>query len=163
MPWLVRFDPFSYSSEILSMSLLSASFMKIQQKNEAATLFTRSIMAIFDNLWHVSLRPLLVWSDSFLNLSEILCISLLYASFTKIQWKMKKLRCSQAFSYSTPMGPISYHRNQSSDSIFLKGICKQSPYHRHATDIISWVLLAGCKDIPVLKCGRRTTGAAILY
>ena len=83
-------------------------------------------MAIFDNQGHVTL-PLLVRSDPFSNLSEILSMSLLYASFMKIQQKMKKLHCSQAFSHGKPMEPISCHSNQSSEEIFLKGICKQSP------------------------------------
>ena len=54
----------------------------------------------------------------------------------KIQQKMKKLRCSQAFSHSKPMGPISCHSNQNSEAIFLKCICKQfpPPPPRHATD-----------------------------
>ena len=83
-------------------------------------------MAIFDNQGHVTL-PLLVRSDPFWNSFEILCMSLLSASFMKIQQKMKKLRCSQAFSHRKPMGPISCHSNQSSEAIFLKCICKQSP------------------------------------
>ena len=54
-------------------------------------------MTIFDNQGAVTL-PLLVQSDQFSNSSEILCMSLLYASFMKIQQKMKKLLCPQAFS-----------------------------------------------------------------
>ena len=45
----IRSGPFSNSSEILSISLIFTSFMKIQQKNNEATLFKTSIMAIFDN------------------------------------------------------------------------------------------------------------------
>ena len=32
-----------------------------------------------------------------------------------------------SISHSKPMGLISCHSNQSSEAIFLKGICKQSP------------------------------------
>ena len=54
--------------------------------------------------------PLFVRSNPFSNSSEIWCLSLKSASFMKIQQKMKTLRCSQAFSCSKPMGPISCHR-----------------------------------------------------
>ena len=85
-----------------------------------------SIMAIFDNQGDVTLL-VLVQSDPFSTSFEILSMQLLSASFMKIQQKMKKLGCSQAFSHSKPMGPISCHSYQSSEAIFLKGICKQSP------------------------------------
>ena len=45
----IRSGPFSNSSEILSILLIFTSFIKIQQKNNEATLFKTSIMAIFDN------------------------------------------------------------------------------------------------------------------
>ena len=80
---LVRSDPFLNSSEILCISLLSASFMNIQQNNEEAMLFTRSIMTIFDNQENITL-PLLVRSDPFSNSFQILFMPLLSACFMKI-------------------------------------------------------------------------------
>ena len=100
-------------------------FYEDPTKNEEATLFTRSIMATFENQGDVTL-PLLVRSNPFSNSSEILSMSFLSASFMKVLQKVKKLRCSQAFSHSKPMGPISCHSNQSSEAIFLY-TCKQSP------------------------------------
>ena len=62
--------------------IIICKFHEDPTKNEEATLFTMSIMAIFDNQEDITL-PLLVRSDPFSNLSEILCISLLSARFMK--------------------------------------------------------------------------------
>ena len=75
---MVWSDAFSNLSEILCMLLLSASFMKIQQKwsytdhkGDYGRVF---FFFFFDNQGDVTLLSL-VPSDSLLNFSEILCMS----------------------------------------------------------------------------------------
>ena len=70
---MVRSDAFSNLSEILCMSLLSISFMKIQQK-WSYTDHKGDYGRFFDNQGDVTLLSL-VPSDPFLNFFEILCMS----------------------------------------------------------------------------------------
>ena len=56
-------------------------------------------------------------SGQILNSYELLWLSLLHARMKKIQLAMKAVEWSQDFPYYNPMGAISCHGNQSSDSI----------------------------------------------
>ena len=61
------------------------------------------------------------------NPSEILWLSLLPARIKKNQSKMKELEWSQGFPHYNPMGAIHCHGNQSSNLIWSKTLCSQSP------------------------------------
>ena len=61
------------------------------------------------------------------NPSKILWLSSLPARIKKNQSKMKELEWSQGFPHYNPMGAICCHGNQSSDPIWPKTLCSQSP------------------------------------
>ena len=78
----------------------------------------------------------------------------LSARIMKIQSKMKELEWSQGFPHYNPMGAICCHRNQSSDPIWPKTLCSQSPTPMMLQMKFDYNRPAGLRDINVLKCGR---------
>ena len=92
-----------HSDQILKMwdfmSGLSASFIKIQQKMKGLCPEQCHLcMAIFNNQGQITPKWL-VWSGQNLNLSEILCLSWLPASLTKIQSNNERASVETSFSY----------------------------------------------------------------
>ena len=69
----------------------------------------------------------LVGSCRISNPSKMLWLFSLPASIKKIQSKMKEQEWSQGFPHYNPMGAICCHGNQSSDPVWPKTLCSQSP------------------------------------
>ena len=67
---------------------------------------------------------------------------------------MKELEWSQGFPHYNPMGVIYCHRNQSSDPIWPKALCSQSPTPMMLQMKFDYDRPAGLRDIHVWKCGR---------
>ena len=88
------------------------------------------------------------------NPFEILWLSSLPARIKKNQSKMKELEWSQDFSHYNPMGAICCHGNQSSDPIYPKIYCSQSPTPMMLLKKFNYDWPAGLRDIHVWKCGR---------
>ena len=73
----------------------------------------------------------------------------LTARIKKIQSKLKELEWSQGFPQYNPMGAICCHGNQSSDPIWHKTLCSQSPTPMMLQMKFDYVQPAGLKDIHV--------------
>ena len=67
---------------------------------------------------------------------------------------MKELEWSQDFPHYIHMGAICCHGNQSSDSIFPKTLCSQSPTPMMLLMKFDYDWPAGFREIHVWKCGR---------
>ena len=61
------------------------------------------------------------------NLSELSCMSSLPASMKRIGWKTAKKKWRHRFLHYNPMEAFCCHGNQSSDPIWPKTYCSQSP------------------------------------
>ena len=83
------------------------------------------------------------------NPSEILWVSLLLARIKKNQPKMKELEWSQGFPHYNPMGAICCHGNQSSNPIWSKTLCSQSPTPMMLLMKFDYNQPADLRDIPV--------------
>ena len=100
---LVRSGRISNSSEMLWMSSLLASMMKIRSKMKALE-WTQHYTANFsDAQGQITLESMVV-SGRNLNSSKLLCMSSLPARMRMIESKMKELECSQDFSHYKSMG-----------------------------------------------------------
>ena len=84
-------------------------------------------MGIFPDAQGQLSHKSLVGSCQISNPFKILWLFLLPARIKKIQSKMKELEWSQGFPHYNPMGAICCHGNQSSDPIWPKTLCSQSP------------------------------------
>ena len=129
-------------SKLLWLSLLHAKMKKINQKMKALEWSQRfshhNSMWIFPNA-QGQLTQALVLSCWTSNTLENLCLSSLPARIKKNKSKMKKLEWSQDFLHYNPMEAIRCHGNQSSDPIWPKTLCSQSPPCIVAQDEI-WLL-----------------------
>ena len=61
------------------------------------------------------------------NSSELSCMSSLPASMKRIGWKTAEKNWRHRFLHYNPMGAFCCHGNQSSDPIWPKTYCSQSP------------------------------------
>ena len=91
----------------------------------------------------------LVGSCRILNPFEILWLLSLPAKIKKIQSKVKELEWSQGFPHYNPMGAICCYGNQSSDLIWPKTLCSQSPTPIMLKMKFDYNRPAGLKDIHV--------------
>ena len=78
-----------------------------------------------------------------------LWLSLLPARIKKNRSKMKELEWSQDFPHYNPMGAICCHGNQSSDPIWPKTYCSQSPNPLMLLMKFDYDWPAGFRDIHV--------------
>ena len=81
-------------------------------------------------------------------------VVLLPARIKKIKSKIKELEWSQGFPHYNPMGAICCHGNQSSNLIWPKTLCSQSPTPMMLQMKFDYDQPAGLRDIHVWKCGR---------
>ena len=84
-------------------------------------------MRIFPDAQGQLTHKSLVGSCRISNPFKMLWLFSLSARIKKIQSKIKELEWSQGFPHYNPMGAISCHGNQSSDPIWPKTLCSQSP------------------------------------
>ena len=80
---------------------------------------------------------------------KMLWLFSLSARIKKIQSNMKELEWSQGFPHYNPMGAFCYHGNQSSDSIWPKTLCSQSPTPMMLQVKFDYDRPAGLRDIDV--------------
>ena len=70
---------------------------------------------------------------------------------------MKELEWSQGFPHYNPMGAIHCHGNQSSNLIWSKTLCSQSPTPMMLLMKFDYDQPADLRDIHVWKCGQMDT------
>ena len=121
----------SKSSELLWLVLLPARMKKIHPKLkvlEWSQHFSHyKSMGIFPDAQGQLTHKSMVRSCGISNPSELLLLSLFPVVIKKNRSKMKELEWSQDFPHYNPMAAICCHGNQSSDPIFPKTYCSQSP------------------------------------
>ena len=151
----------SISFKLSCMSLLPVRMRLIESKMkelECSQDFSHyKSMGIFQDAQGQLTPQSLLWSGQISNSSEMLWISLLSASLKKIRSKMKVLECSQDFPHNNPMGAISCHGNQSSNSISPKTYCSLSPTPMTLLLKFDCDWPTGLRDIHVWKCGHTDT------
>ena len=106
-------------------------------------------MGIFQDAQGQLTHKSLVGSCRISNPSEILWLFLLPARIKENKSKMKELEWSQDYPHYNPMGAICCHGNQSSDPIWPKTKCSQSPTPMMLLVKFDYDWPAGFKDIHV--------------
>ena len=168
-----RSGPNSNFAEILCLSWLLASLMKIQSKLKALSIAQGQIglksLSSGQHFFHYKsmgkhfvaqgrVTPnRIVGSRPSSNFAEILCLSWLSACLMKIWSKMKMLSTGQNFPHYKSTGAFGCHGNQSFNRIWPKALCNLSltPMMLHIKFDQDWPI--GLRDIQVWKCGQWTT------
>ena len=143
----------SNSCELLWLVLLSARMKKIHPKMKVLE-WSQHIshyksIGIFQDAQGQLTHKSLVGSCRISNPSEILWLCLLPARIKKKKSKMKDLEWSQDFPQYNPMGAICCHGNQSSDPIWPKTECSESPTQMMLLMKFDYDWPAGFRDIHV--------------
>ena len=88
------------------------------------------------------------------NLSQLACMFSLPASMKRIKWKTAEKKWRHRFLHYNPMGAFCCHGNQSSDPIWPKTLCSQSPNRMMLQIKFNCDRPIGLRDIHVWKCGH---------
>ena len=154
----------SNPSKLLWLTLLPARMKKIHWKMKVLDWSQRfshyKSMGIFPNAQGQLTHKSFVGYCPISNPLEILWLSSLPARIKKNQSKMKELECSQGFPNDNPMGAICCHGNQSSNPIWPKTLCSQSPTPMMLLMKFDYDWPASLREIHVWKCGRTDAGSS---
>ena len=143
----------SNPSKLLWLTLLPARIKRIHWKMEGLEWSQRfshyKSKGVFPNAQGQLTHKSFVRYCQISNPSKILWLSSLPSRIKKNQSKMKELECSQGFPHYNPMGAICCHGNQSSNPIWPKTQCSQSPIPMMLLMKFDYDWPAGLRDIHV--------------